>query len=282
MRRSRSAVQSWRCAGADEQHPRRLPRPPGRMGLERLVQLPAKLAAGARADDLAAGGRRRDPGSSAKSSSSNTGTTSRSASSSLGGPLAHRDARRLVHRVHRQAVSVMRIAACPRRTTGAYNSSGQPLGRNRLMRPARTVASWQIAVVLAACATVARCHAAHRGSRGGQETQFITQGDAARRLLAAARAPGRGRPRRRRRLRRLLLPGIEWDWGDGTESESSEDCEPYKRASAPSSAGSPPSTSSGRPAPTACSSGSSRGTRVVAAASTNVQVRAGVRDDFGD
>ena len=26
----------------------------------------------------------------------------------------------------------------------------------------------------------------------------------------------------------FYCPGVEWDWGDGTVSESSEDCEPYE------------------------------------------------------
>jgi hypothetical protein len=27
---------------------------------------------------------------------------------------------------------------------------------------------------------------------------------------------------------RFLLPAIAWDWGDGTVSETSEDCDPYQ------------------------------------------------------
>ena len=79
----------------------------------------------------------------------------------------------------------------------------------------------------------------------------------------------------------FYCPTIEWDWGDGTVSETSEDCEPYEETS---------STIRRRFSAdhTFQQGGGYRvmfrlkqKTKVVASASTNVQVRAGVRDDFG-
>ena len=72
-----------------------------------------------------------------------------------------------------------------------------------------------------------------------------------------------------------------WDWGDGTVSENSEDCDPYEEG-----------TSAIRRRFSANHTFQQGGayrvtfrlkqkTRVIASASTNVQVRAGVRDDFG-
>ena len=79
----------------------------------------------------------------------------------------------------------------------------------------------------------------------------------------------------------FYCPSIQWDWGDGTVSETSEDCEPYEEGS---------STIRRRFSAdhTFQQGGGYRvmfrlkqKTRVIASASTNVQVRAGVRDDFG-
>jgi len=79
----------------------------------------------------------------------------------------------------------------------------------------------------------------------------------------------------------FYCPSIAWDWGDGTVSETSEDCDPYQEGT---------STIRRRFAAdhTFQQGGAYRVTfrlkqknRVVSSASTNVQVRAGVRDDFG-
>ena len=74
--------------------------------------------------------------------------------------------------------------------------------------------------------------------------------------------------------------GIEWAWGDGTESESAEDCAPYEAG-----------VSTIRRRFSSEHVFRQAGTyrvffrlkqkdRIVAAASANVQVRAGVRDGF--
>ena len=79
----------------------------------------------------------------------------------------------------------------------------------------------------------------------------------------------------------FYCPTIEWDWGDGTVSETSEDCDPYQEG-----------TSTIRRRFSADHTFQQGGgyrvmfrlkqkNRVVSSASTNVQVRAGVRDEFG-
>jgi hypothetical protein len=79
----------------------------------------------------------------------------------------------------------------------------------------------------------------------------------------------------------FYCPAIEWDWGDGTVSANSEDCEPYQEGA---------STIRRRYSSdhTFQQGGAYRvmfrlkqKTKTIASASTNVQVRAGVRDDFG-
>jgi hypothetical protein len=78
----------------------------------------------------------------------------------------------------------------------------------------------------------------------------------------------------------FYCPNIEWDWGDGTVSESSEDCDPYE-----------PGKSTIRRRFTAEHVFRQGGAyqiyfrlkqrnKVIAAASTNVQVRAGAREEF--
>lgn len=78
----------------------------------------------------------------------------------------------------------------------------------------------------------------------------------------------------------FYCPTIEWDWGDGTVSESSEDCNPYEEGK-----------STIRRRFTADHIYRQSGTyralfrlkqkdRIIAASSANVQVRAGLRDEF--
>jgi hypothetical protein len=79
----------------------------------------------------------------------------------------------------------------------------------------------------------------------------------------------------------FYCPAIQWDWSDGTVSETSEDCDPYQEGT---------STIRRRFSAdhTFQQGGAYRVTfrlkqknKVVASATSNVQVRAGVRDDFG-
>lgn len=78
----------------------------------------------------------------------------------------------------------------------------------------------------------------------------------------------------------FYCPTIEWDWGDGTVSENSEDCDPYQAGK-----------STIRRRYTAEHVFRQAGTyqvffrlkqkdKTIAASSSNVQVRAGIRDDF--
>jgi hypothetical protein len=78
----------------------------------------------------------------------------------------------------------------------------------------------------------------------------------------------------------FYCPSIEWDWGDGTISESSEDCDPYEAGK----------TSIKRRFSAEHVFRSSglyqvyfrlkQRDRTIATANSNVQVRAGVRDEF--
>ncbi len=79
----------------------------------------------------------------------------------------------------------------------------------------------------------------------------------------------------------FYCPTIEWDWGDGTASENAEDCQPYE-------AGKSEIRRQFSADHTFRQAGAFRVTfrlkqksRVIASSSTNVQVRAGVRDEFG-
>lgn len=79
----------------------------------------------------------------------------------------------------------------------------------------------------------------------------------------------------------FYCPAIEWDWGDGTVSENSSDCDPYEAGS---------STIQRRWSAEHVYRRSSsykvifrlkQRNREVAVGATTVQVRAGARDDFG-
>jgi hypothetical protein len=80
----------------------------------------------------------------------------------------------------------------------------------------------------------------------------------------------------------LYCPGLEWDWGDGTKSEASEDCEPFEAGK---------STIKRRWSGTHTynSSGNyrlqlrlTRGTKAIVAGNTMMQVKPGVQDFGGD
>ena len=78
----------------------------------------------------------------------------------------------------------------------------------------------------------------------------------------------------------FYCPSVEWDWGDGTVSESSEDCEPYE-------AGKSAIKRRFSSEHTFRSAGTYRiyfrlkqRDKTIAAANGNIQVRAGARDEF--
>lgn len=79
----------------------------------------------------------------------------------------------------------------------------------------------------------------------------------------------------------FYCPALQWDWGDGTVSESSEDCEPYQEGR---------STIRRRFSAEHVfrQSGTFRVTfrlkqrdKAIATSSANIQVRTGVREEFG-
>lgn len=79
----------------------------------------------------------------------------------------------------------------------------------------------------------------------------------------------------------FYCPSLQWDWGDGTVSESSEDCEPYQEGK---------STIRRRYSAEHVfrQSGTFRVTfrlkrrdKAIGVSSANVQVRTGVREEFG-
>ncbi len=79
----------------------------------------------------------------------------------------------------------------------------------------------------------------------------------------------------------FYCPTIEWDWGDGTASENSEDCQPYE-------AGKSEIRRRFGADHTYRLAGAFRVTfrlkqksKVITSSSTNIQVRAGVREEFG-
>jgi hypothetical protein len=79
----------------------------------------------------------------------------------------------------------------------------------------------------------------------------------------------------------FYCPTIEWDWGDGTISESSEDCEPYE-------AGRSEIKRRFSTDHVYRQSGAYRvlfrlkqKSKVIATSSSNVQVRSGMREEFG-
>jgi hypothetical protein len=74
-------------------------------------------------------------------------------------------------------------------------------------------------------------------------------------------------------------PDIEWDWGDDLKSESSEDCDPYKPGATVRRRYTSEHTFQD-PGGFTIRVRMKQGDRIVASASTNVQVRQGLRDDF--
>lgn len=80
----------------------------------------------------------------------------------------------------------------------------------------------------------------------------------------------------------FYCPTIEWDWGDGTVSESSEDCEPYEAGRSAIQRRFATDHVYRQAGTYRVIFRMKQRNRVVASASANVQVRAGVRDEFGN
>ena len=79
----------------------------------------------------------------------------------------------------------------------------------------------------------------------------------------------------------FYCPGIEWDWGDGTVSENSEDCDPYQAGKSTIKRRYSTEHVFRQPGTFQVFFRLKQRDRVIAGSSGNVQVRPGVRDDLG-
>jgi hypothetical protein len=80
----------------------------------------------------------------------------------------------------------------------------------------------------------------------------------------------------------FYCPAIEWDWGDGTVSGNSEDCDPYEAGKSSIKRRYSIEHVFRQPGTFQVFFRLKQRDRVIAASSSNVQVRAGVRDEFGN
>ena len=80
----------------------------------------------------------------------------------------------------------------------------------------------------------------------------------------------------------FYCPSIEWDWGDGTVSRNSEDCDPYQAGKSAINRRYSIEHVFRQPGTWQVFFRLKQRDRVIAASSSNVQVRAGVRDEFGN
>ena len=80
----------------------------------------------------------------------------------------------------------------------------------------------------------------------------------------------------------FYCPAIEWDWGDGTTSGNSEDCDPYQAGKSTIKRRYSTEHVFRQPGTFQVFFRLKQRDRVIAASSSNVQVRAGVRDEFGN
>jgi len=79
----------------------------------------------------------------------------------------------------------------------------------------------------------------------------------------------------------FYCPGVEWDWGDGTVSENSEDCDPYQAGKSTIRRRYSIEHVFRQPGAFQIYFRLKQRDRVIASSSGNVQVRPGVRDEFG-
>ena len=80
----------------------------------------------------------------------------------------------------------------------------------------------------------------------------------------------------------FYCPSIEWDWGDGTVSGNSEDCDPYEAGKSAIRRRYSIEHVFRQPGTFQVFFRLKQRDRVIAASSSNVQVRPGVRDEFGN
>jgi hypothetical protein len=79
----------------------------------------------------------------------------------------------------------------------------------------------------------------------------------------------------------FYCPSVEWDWGDGTKSGNSEDCDPYEAGKSTIRRRYSIEHVFRQPGTFQVAFRLKQRDRVIANSSANVQVRAGVRDEFG-
>jgi len=79
----------------------------------------------------------------------------------------------------------------------------------------------------------------------------------------------------------FYCPSIEWDWGDGTVSGNSEDCDPYQSGKSTIKRRYSIEHVFRQPGTFQVFFRLKQRDRVIAASSSNIQVRPGVRDEFG-
>ena len=77
-------------------------------------------------------------------------------------------------------------------------------------------------------------------------------------------------------------PGVQWDWGDGTVSENSEDCDPYQAGKSEIKRRYSVEHVFRQAQTYQVFFRLKQRERVIAAISANVEVRPGVRDDLGE
>ena len=80
----------------------------------------------------------------------------------------------------------------------------------------------------------------------------------------------------------FYCPTIEWDWGDGTVSRNSEDCDPYQTGKSTIKRRYSIEHVFRQPDTFQVFFRLKQRDRVIAATSANIQVRPGVRDEFGN
>ena len=79
----------------------------------------------------------------------------------------------------------------------------------------------------------------------------------------------------------FYCPGVAWDWGDGTVSESSEDCDPYQAGKSVIRRRFTAEHIFRQAGAYQVTLRLKQKDKTIAVSSANVQVRGGVRDEFG-
>ena len=77
----------------------------------------------------------------------------------------------------------------------------------------------------------------------------------------------------------FYCPTIEWEWGDGLKSESSEDCSPYEAGKSEIRRRYSTEHTYREAGQFSARFRMKQGSKVVASSSTNINVRGGIRDD---